>query len=202
MTAPPSSTTAEPPAADLLRRARAGDARAFDRLVDPCRARLQSYLRLRGRSALAGDCDEEDLLQTVLERAWRLLPRFEARGPEALYRWLVSLARGAVLDRAKYLRAKGRDRVRHLDSSAGTALAPRDPATSIPAAAARREEVARIDELLAVLSPAQREVVERHLLEARTLGEIADELGIAKNAVWERLRRGLARMRAVAEGRR
>jgi RNA polymerase sigma factor (sigma-70 family) len=41
----------------------------------------------------------------------------------------------------------------------------------------------------------QREVVELHLLQGKSLAEVARLLGVSKNAVWERLQRGLERLR-------
>ena len=42
-------------------------------------------------------------------------------------------------------------------------------------------------------------VIERHLLNGATLGDIAEELGITKNAVWERVQRGLAHLREAMD---
>lgn len=182
----------------LAERARAGDAEAFARLVRPITVPLLVLLRRCGAAAFGGDCDEEDLLQVVLAKAWRLLPGFTFGGPGSFHRWLAAIARAAVLDRRKYRAARRRGPDIHVESvdSAGADgfFVPAD-VTSIPRAAARREEARRVETALARLPETQREVIERHLLLGDSLGEIAAALGIRKNAVWERLHRGLASVR-------
>ena len=147
---------------------------------------------------LRADWDGEDALQTVLATAWRCLPQFEYRGPRSVQRWLVALTDGAIQDRVKYLAAKGRGAVRHVESVAGPTGRPPevwDPATSISRAAGRREDTDRVSAALAQLPQTDRDVVERHLLEAQSLGEISAELGHSKTVVWRALHRGLAALR-------
>ena len=189
-----------PDPAPLIARAAQGDAEAFARLCTPLSGRLLLYIRRRAGRALGGDCDEEDLLQTVLAQVWKLLPSFEYRGRQAFYRWLVVLAQGAVADRVKYVVAKGRGNVRHLESFVDEAPGqadPADPATSVSRRAARSEEFRRVEQALDGLEPRHREVVERYLLDGQSLATIAAELGVTKNAVWERLHRGTARLKAA-----
>jgi RNA polymerase sigma-70 factor (ECF subfamily) len=184
----------------LIEQARKGDADAFARLVDPWTMRLTLLIRHVGGRVLGPDQDDEDLVQVVLARAWSLLPSFRPQGEESFYRWLAALARGAVADRRKYVEAKGRDTVRHLESAIdGPSAPPPTPielATSISRIASRHEEEERAAAALAALPDHYREVVVPHLLEARSLREIAEGLGVTANAVWERLHRGLALMRA------
>jgi RNA polymerase sigma factor (sigma-70 family) len=183
---------------DLLDAARRGDADAFARLIEPLTVRLALLIRRVGGHALGADQDDEDLLQVVLTRAWQLLPAFQPQGEGSFHRWLVALARGAVADRRKYVEAKGRGTVRHLESTlqgAARPALPRELSSSISRIASHREEGARAAAALAALPDRYREVVETHLLEARSLREIGAQLGLTANAVWERLHRGLALMR-------
>ncbi len=176
------------------------DPEMFERTVEPALARLALWVRRRGAPRLRADFDEDDVLQEVLARAWRLFGGFELRGPDSAYRWLLSLADGVLADRARYLGAKGRAGVRHLESAhgpAGPAVDPPAPGTSVTRLAARREARRLVAAALEGLEPGQREVVERHLLGGQSLAEIARALGVTKNAVWERLRRGLVRLRAA-----
>jgi RNA polymerase sigma-70 factor (ECF subfamily) len=79
-------------AADLLARARTGDAQAFERLVAPHRGELHAHCyRMLGSVQ-----DAEDALQDALLRAWRALPRFEGRS--SLRTWLYKLATNTSLD--------------------------------------------------------------------------------------------------------
>ncbi|MCR9247674.1 MAG: sigma-70 family RNA polymerase sigma factor [bacterium] len=187
-----STTTASPGDRDLAA-AQAGDPQAFARLVTPYRARLIALITRHGRDVLLADSDAEDLAQQVLQTAWHRLPAFEDRGEDSVLRWLATIARHAIHDRVRYLGAKGRRRARSATPSEFGHVAAHE--TSIPGRVHRRLEAERLQRALAELGPHQRDVVELHLLEARSLGDIAAELGISKNAAWERLRRGLLRLR-------
>jgi RNA polymerase sigma-70 factor (ECF subfamily) len=178
------------------------DPAAFEALVEPHLARLALVLRRRARAVLGADWDEDDLLQTVLVTAWRVFPTFVDHGPAATWSWLVALGDGAIGDRGKYVRAKGRGEVGHLESRQGEddADVPASVGTSITKLVARREERERVHAAIDALPPAQRDAVVRHMLEGETLGEIARALGITKNAVWERLHRGMARLHEALQG--
>src|SRR5437763_4421317 len=76
----------------LLACARAGDERAFRRLVEPYRHALEVHCyRMLGSAP-----DAEDLAQETLLRAWRALERFEPR--VRFQTWLYRIATNACLD--------------------------------------------------------------------------------------------------------
>lgn len=177
-------------------------ARTFETLVEPLLERLALRVRLRAGSIVGADAAEEDVVQTALATAWRLFPAHEHRGPQAFAAWLVAIVDHTIDDRVKYVRAKGRAGVRHVGTAHGDGAPPEayDPRTSVTRLAARRETRRRLDAALRALEPRQRDVVVRHLLDGQTLGEIAAALGVTKNAAWERLHRGLERLRALVDG--
>ncbi|HLQ37600.1 MAG TPA: RNA polymerase sigma factor [Planctomycetota bacterium] len=182
---------------ELVQRASRGDGDAFGTLVAPILGRLLARIR-RCQPAATTAADAEDLLQVALSRAFRLLPRYRDLGPESFYRWLTTIARHTAGDQRKFERA--RRRMGTWFGCGSSALADvRDPATSIPRALMHQEQCARLLDALAAVPSTQRRVVELHVLEAQSLSEIAAQLGLTKNAVWERLHRGLTELRRRLE---
>ena len=58
----------------------------------------------------------------------------------------------------------------------------------------RREDMARLMEAMEVLSPSQRELVEKVYFEERKITDIAHEEGVSKQSVHERVQRALKKL--------
>jgi RNA polymerase sigma-70 factor (ECF subfamily) len=81
-----------PDEAQLVRRAKSGDAEAFGKLYDISFDRLYRYVFFR-----VGDPQTaEDITSEVFLRAWENLDRYKPRGP--FVAWLYTIARNAVID--------------------------------------------------------------------------------------------------------
>jgi RNA polymerase sigma-70 factor, ECF subfamily len=76
----------------LLEAAQGGDEAAFVALVRPCRAELHAHCY----RMLASPDDADDAVQEALLRAWKALPRFEARS--SVRTWLFTIATNTALD--------------------------------------------------------------------------------------------------------
>src|ERR1700674_5393503 len=78
--------------AGVLERARAGDERAFGRLLETHRGELLVHCY----RMLGSVHDAEDALQDAMLRAWRGLAKFESRS--SLRSWLYTIATNTCLD--------------------------------------------------------------------------------------------------------
>src|SRR5579859_1742713 len=116
--------------AELLARAREGDAHAFDEFV--VRHTPHVY---RWMARAAGSPDAEDLTQEVFFRAFRGLGSFRGEAPPRA--WLASIAHNVIKNRYRFLH-----RFRRIFSSKGSDEASSDPPArgGDPESEASREE--------------------------------------------------------------
>ncbi|MBA2315904.1 MAG: RNA polymerase sigma factor [Chloroflexi bacterium] len=167
------------PVAAHVRRARAGDERSFERLLDD---RIASLLRLA--LAIVGDeHDARDAVQQACVQAWRELPRL--REPDRFDAWL-----GRILTNQcrTMLRSRRRRRVREvavsdLDVVAGGGLGGRS-------VAGPGDESADLDTLSRAfdrLDPDARVLLALHHLEGRSVAEIAARMDAPQSTIKWRL---------------
>ena len=156
----------------LVRRAQAGDAAAFERLVD---TRIDRCYRLAW-SILSNDADAADATQAALVSAWRQLPRL--RDPATFDGWLNRIVANAAL-------MARRHRVRLREVS----VRPAYPGDETLQPEPREDTHARteMDEFVdndAIarafdrLRPKDRMILVLHHVEERPVAEIARSLGI------------------------
>jgi RNA polymerase sigma factor (sigma-70 family) len=135
-------------------------------------------------AVLSGDREvAEDLAQEALLEAWR--HRHKLSDPDRADRWLTAIARNVCL---RWGRTRGRLPV---------------PLAELPEAPAPVED--GIGELLELLPPAARDVMEQRYVHELTHEQIAAGLGISADAVAMRLSRGKLALRGIlgeAEWRR
>lgn len=156
----------------LVRRARTGDAAAFEVLVD---SRIDRCYRLAW-SILSNDADAADATQEALVSAWRQLPRL--RDPATFDGWLNRIVANAAL-------MARRHRVRLREVSVGPAF--RGDETPPPEPPQHRGARTAMDEFVdndAIarafdrLRPQDRMILVLHHVEDRPVAEIARSLGI------------------------
>jgi RNA polymerase sigma-70 factor (ECF subfamily) len=136
----------------------------------------------------------DDVVQEVFVVVHRKLPGFEGRS--SLRTWLAGIVRRVVAD---HVRKRGNAPVGDEPLASDSPSEARGPAEELDAKAAARV----LDELLARMPEAQREVFILHEVEQMTGREIAEAVGANENTVHTRLRaarrifeEGLARLRA------
>ncbi|MBR0552785.1 RNA polymerase sigma factor [Stakelama marina] len=177
---------------DLVRRARAGDRAAYDRLI----ARHAPRLLAIAQATMGNRAEAEDAAQEALAQAWLKLDRFDER--RALAPWLarVTLNKCRDLLRRRRWRFFIENPFDRLDPTAEHDRPdPEDPVESIE----RRDELRRVQAKIARLPASLREPLILVTHEGYSQGEAAAILGISEKAVETRIYRARARLRGGAQ---
>ena len=165
----------------LVRRARTGDAAAFEMLVD---TRIDRCYRLAW-SILANDADAADATQDALVSAWRQPPRL--RDPATFDGWLNRIVANAAL-MARRRRVRLREvSVRQVYRDDET---PQPEPARDPLARTAMDEFVDNDAIARAfdrLRPQDRVILVLHHVEERPLAEIARSLGIPVGTAKSRL---------------
>ena len=168
---------------DLARRARRGDAAAFDELV---RRFHRPVLRFCWR--LLRSADAEDLAQDAFVRAFVHFERFDPERP--VLPWLIAIARRLCLDVLRRRKVASRLEI----------LAVSDPPPPGPEGEASvREQLTRLERALADLGEGPREAVILFHIEEMSYRDIAAALEVPMGTVMTWLHRGRAQLRQALE---
>jgi RNA polymerase sigma factor (sigma-70 family) len=171
------------PDAELVERARNGDTRAFDELVEKYTPKLYGlvYHMTSNRE------DTHDILQEVFAKAYRAIKRF--RGKSSFYTWIYSIATNMTLN---FLKKRNRRRAMSLDDV--DLAIENDPdfieatSKSDPVREAGLSELQqRLNMAMQKLSVDHRTVVTMFDIQAMPHAEIAKILGISEGTVRSRL---------------
>ena len=169
----------------LVELAQQGDLHSYDALVTRHRARIFAMIR----NMIHQEADAWDLSQEVFIKAWRALPRFEARAQFST--WLYRIAHNTVYDwvRKRKIESAGElndelfDRER-IDSSSFTTPAGGESPDETMAHGELRE---KIEAALGKLSPEHREVVVLKDVQGLAYKEIAEVMECSIGTVMSRL---------------
>ncbi|HVM18298.1 MAG TPA: RNA polymerase sigma factor [Gaiellaceae bacterium] len=176
-----------PTEAELVERARRGDVRAYERIV-------QTHQGIAFRTAylVAGDAaDAEDAAQEAFVKAYRALGRFRRGAP--FRPWLLRIVANEARNRRRTAGRRAALAVR------AAALAERAAADGPDAAAAAAEERARLLRAVERLREEERLVVACRYFLDLSEAETAAALGVRPGTVKSRLSRALERLRALLE---
>ena len=167
---------------ELLRRAQAGDDRAFVDLCEPYRAQLW-----RIAASVAHGANAEDLAQEAVIRAFRALRGF--RGPAPFGAWLCRIAVNAAHD---HVRSAWRRRVVLFSDRSPAA---QDPVGGEPHGAMEQRELqGRVRKAVAALPENQRVPIWLHYFEGYALAEVSRLYKLPEATVRSRVRAGLKRL--------
>jgi RNA polymerase sigma-70 factor (ECF subfamily) len=172
----------------LALRARQGDRRALETLIDKNLDTLYGFVALKLGPR---DADVEDVVQETLVGAIRSVSRLRAENDSAFLGWLLTIARYKVAD---HLRARTASRVDRSQDIADLEI-PADADQSPPAVVEQnlRQEALRM--ALAQLTPEQEEVLTLKFVLGHGMDEIALITGRNIGAVRALQHRGLAALK-------
>jgi RNA polymerase sigma-70 factor (ECF subfamily) len=181
----------------LMSAYRAGDARAFERLVARHEKPIWNFLRRSVRDAALA----EDLLQEVFLRLVKSADDW--KGTAKFSTWLYTIARNLCVDQARravHRRADSLDASAHAgDAETSATMHERIPSGDAPADAvvADRQAKARIERAIAALPDEQREVFLMREVMEMPFAEIATAVGASEPTVKSRMRYALEKLRAA-----
>jgi RNA polymerase sigma-70 factor, ECF subfamily len=168
--------------ADLAARAGGGDQAAFETLVLRHADRLHAALRRFGLTPTEAD----EVAQETLLRAWRALPRFEARA--GFFTWLYRIAFNEAQRRLARRPAEPSLGADPLDAVV-------DPRPPTDAAAEHHELAAALRRGLLELAPELRAAVVLRDVESLSTRQAAEILALSEAAFKSRLHRGRTELR-------
>ncbi len=189
------SETVEPADEILVTRSQAGDMEAFDALVTRYRGKIYAMTV----NMIHNEADAWDLAQDTFVKAWKALPKFQARSN--FYTWLYRISHNVTYDwlrkrQNRIEKAEFDDRIQsnQIDKSAPTA--PRD--TPRPDEGAERSELKQsIRDAIALLTPEHRAVILLKEVEGLRYEEIAERTECSTGTVMSRLFYARKKLQAI-----
>ena len=178
-------------AAAVLARARGGDGDAFRTLVERHgKAAFGLAFRLTGNAP-----DAEEVVQESFLKAYRQLPRFEARANFGT--WLHRIVVNCAMD---VLRSRKSRHTRQLAEPVEDVAALLPSADPCPEQLARSAEIARrVATSMEELTPQERAAFTLRHREGRSIEEIGETLGLQKSAAKHAVFRAVRKLRAALE---
>ena len=184
----------------LMTAYRAGEVRAFDRLLSRHEKPVWNFLRRFSRDAEAA----EDLLQEVFLRVVKDAQESTAawKGNAKFSTWLYTIARNLCIDRARravHREAASLDGTGPSGAESTETLHDRLASPDAPAdlVVAGRQAARRIDRAIAELPDEQREVFLMREVMELPFAEIASVVGASEPTVKSRMRYALEKLRAA-----
>jgi RNA polymerase sigma-70 factor (ECF subfamily) len=178
------------PTDNLVRDAVAGRPEAVEALYARVAPRILSYVRLRMGQSLRERMDSRDILQATLLKSFERFDEFKGAGKPALMAWLARIAEREILDRTDYHQRARRSVRQETPLSGDDAIEAR--VTSVLSRMIRDERAEKLEQAMAGLSDAHREIILLRKFQDLSFREIADRIGKSEDACRMLLARALA----------
>lgn len=179
--------------ANLIRRAREGDASSLGELLDAYRDYLRRLAAQQIDSRLHARLDASDLVQQTCLSVHKRIEEFHGDDVPQFLAWLRQVhdhnIQNAIRDQ---LHAGKRDAAR--DEQLGERDLQRDQATPSQVAV-QNDEAARLTQAISQLPADEQQALRLRYLEGRTLEEVSREMGLTRDAVVWLMKRGMKQVR-------
>jgi RNA polymerase sigma factor (sigma-70 family) len=186
--------TSEDVLVPLLRRARAGDERARERLLAALHVPMRDYVAARTRSTPDGGDLADDVAQEALIRIATRLGSCRATTDRQLFKWALTVARSRLLD---HLRRHGDGWVERIGDH--DVAAPLDAKESLAPASATFRGV--LQWVVRELPPSTQALLELRVENGEPWAEVARVLRTTTAGAKRRYQRAQARLRHAVEQR-
>lgn len=193
----------------LIRKAQAGDRMALEQVLWTHSEELREHIARRMPSWLQSSVAVEDILQKALIEAYLKIDQLRDASPKAVRAWLKTTGEMALLSVIRIERAKKRggqfDRRQFATDSVTGSLVdlleklPGD-STTASSIVARQEGIAALQVTIAGLPDDQRQAIQLHLLQGKTLEETAVAMDRTPASIRSLIHRGKQNL-AEAMGR-
>jgi RNA polymerase sigma-70 factor (ECF subfamily) len=180
--------------AELVVRAQAGEAQAYDQLFALAADGVLFYIRLRLRPPLSLRVEPLDVLQEAYLQALESFERFEYRGEGAFTKWLCRISERVLAGLADHHGARKRRPAgareplsRVLERVAQSGVSPSELAV-------RKEELQRLSRSLEELDEEERDALILRYVAGERIEDVAKKLDRSPSAVRRLLGRAMARL--------
>jgi RNA polymerase sigma-70 factor (ECF subfamily) len=178
---------------DMIEKAQAGDAQAYEGLLAAYQSRLYGYFY----RATSQHHDAEDLLGELVLRLVRNLPRYDHTG--RFEPWLFRMAANLVRDRIRRKKTRPTPMSLSVEDATGKTMAAELPATgpAVEAAAELRETAAQLHVALQKLDDTTRQMILLRHFGVMSFKEIASLFDCPLGTALARVHRGLRTLRTL-----
>ncbi len=174
----------------LLRRARRGDADAFEQLMTPLENMIWRVCwHYTGQRETASDCAQEAMI-----KIWRSLDSY--RGDCAFESWVYRIAANCSMDA---MRKQKRDKSESIEPMREVGFDPADPAPGTEEKVIAAEQRRRLREGISRLPEDQRDALVLTQLEGVSYEDAASRLGVSEGTVKSRVNRAKMKLKEWME---
>ena len=175
--------SSQPPTAQLVQRARAGEDQAYEQLFARVATRLVTYVRLRIGAALRAQVDPLDVVQETYARAHVAFPSFEPTHERAFVPWLLRIADNCLRDLADHHGAQKRRPPAPLARGSTVLAQLRDRHTNPLSRCARDEGADRLVAAMDALDAEEREALLLRYFQDMSVDEVVASMGRSRSTV-------------------